>query len=154
MASFLIGVHAGLGEMAIFGALWIFVELLSPTAARVKRAQLISLAVLAFICLSWLIGGFYYLTEYGKVVKPVILNGPQPWGHEVFTEVKEHVFLFLPFLSAFLVVILMQCNVLKDKNAWKAALLIAGLIVLLGLSMVGMGYMISTAARSGLEASV
>lgn len=49
--------------------------------------------------LSWLSGGYYYWFYYGSKVKPVIMGGAYKWAHLVFTESKEHVFLFLPFVS-------------------------------------------------------
>lgn len=155
MADLLIGIHAALGEIAILAALWVFVEILQPTADRVARARKVALVVLIFILASWLVGGYYYVTVYGGTVKPVIKAGSQPWAHAIFTETKEHVFLFLPFLSIFLVALLRgRLDVVKDPQARLAVLAVAGLIVLLGLAMVGMGYVISTGLRTALEAGV
>src|SRR3989344_2053413 len=98
MVQILIGLHAALGEIGILAFLWAFVELLNPTEHRTKRAVIaVSLGTILFFA-SWIIGGYYYVQYYGPDVKPVINAGSEPWAHKVFTETKEHVFLFLPFL--------------------------------------------------------
>lgn len=56
------------------------------------------LAFFSFLA-SWITGGYYYTSFYGKSVKPIILKGDYPWVHSVLMETKEHIFLFLPFLS-------------------------------------------------------
>ena len=63
---------------------------------RIKIAAIIG--VICFI-LAWITGGVYYLEYYGPEVKPIIKEGPIPWAHSIAMEVKEHVYLFLPFLS-------------------------------------------------------
>ena len=95
----LIGVHAIFGELGIFAFVWAFVELFDPTTQRLKRAKTASLVGTVFFMLSWIIGGYYYVSFYGPIIKPLILEGPQPWAHTVVMEAKEHIFLFLPFLA-------------------------------------------------------
>src|SRR3989344_6181175 len=95
----LIGIHAFLGEAGIIAFLWVFIELLNPVSSGVKRAKLAALLGVIFLFLSWFTGGFYYVKYYGTNVKPIIKEGPQPWAHGIFMETKEHIFLFLPFLS-------------------------------------------------------
>jgi hypothetical protein len=151
MANPLIGIHAGLGEFGIFVFLWMFVELLNPTAARIKRAKIACVIGLILIILSWLAGGYYYVNIYGPEVKPLIKEGPAPWAHLVFTETKEHIFLFIPILSMLITTILFKADMNKAR---KSILMLLGLTILLGLSMAGMGYIISTGARTALEALV
>ncbi|MBI4181623.1 MAG: hypothetical protein HY520_01490 [Candidatus Aenigmarchaeota archaeon] len=153
MADLLIGIHAALGEFAIFAALWIAVEMLNPTPQRLRRAKIASLLLVVFIFASWLAGGWYYVNVYGAQVKPLIKEGPQPWAHGIFTETKEHVFLFLPFLGIFLASLLRvgDARLLKERRLQRAVLVLAAVIFLVGLGMVGMGYIISTGARSALE---
>ena len=50
------------------------------------------LALLSFAG-SWILGGYYYTSYYGKSVKPVILKGGYSWVHAVLMETKENVFL-------------------------------------------------------------
>ena len=101
MPHFLIGTHAILGEIGIAAFLWVFIEMLNPTPNRLKRAKIAAFLGVVFFFASWIIGGYYYVEYYGDLVKPIIKEGPQPWAHLIFTETKEHVFLFLPFLSIF-----------------------------------------------------
>ena len=156
MPSPLIGAHAFLGEFAVFAFFWVFVELFNPHPDRIKRIQKIALIGFALLILSWIVGGYYYVTIYGADVKPLIKAGPQPWAHAVFTETKEHVFLLLPYLGllAFFMIRTAGDNLLKDRKSRLAVQLICLMIVLIGLSMAGMGYLISTGARNALEAGV
>ncbi len=152
----LIGAHAFLGEFAVFAFFWIFVELFNPNPKHVKRLQTIAVVGVVLLILSWVAGGFYYLTAYGAAVKPLIKAGPQPWAHLVFTETKEHVFLLLPFLGMIVLGMLRFAgdSIVKDAKTRKGIQLVALLVVLIGLSMAGMGYLISTGARAALEAGV
>ncbi|MBI4176407.1 MAG: hypothetical protein HY518_04325 [Candidatus Aenigmarchaeota archaeon] len=154
MPDILIGVHAALGELAILASLWVFVELLNPSQERVKRAKIGAIAIVVFLFASWVAGGTYYVNTYGPSVKPIIKAGPQPWAHAIFTETKEHVFLFLPFMSILLLAIISRYGaaMLKDRSMQYAALALSLAIFLIALSMVGMGYVISTGVRAGLEA--
>lgn len=149
MVDILIGIHAALGEFSILAALWVFVEMLSPTEERLRRAKKAAIFVCIFLLASWMVGGFYYTTIYGSQVKPVIKEGPQPWAHAIFMETKEHVFLFLPFLSFFLLSLMRNASI-KPKEKYPI-LAVSGMIVLIGLSMIGMGYIISTGMRAALE---
>ncbi|MEK6916521.1 MAG: hypothetical protein AABW92_02140 [Nanoarchaeota archaeon] len=154
MAHPLIGIHAALGEIGVLAFLWVFVELLNPTIERVKRAKIVALMGIIFLFMSWVTAGYYYVNIYGPEVKPIIKGGPMPWAHSIFTETKEHVFLFLPFISLFTLGLLHkhEKKLITDKNIKKSLLILCGLIVLIGLSMAGMGYIISTGARTALEA--
>lgn len=153
MVNPLIGIHAGLGELGALLFLWVFVELLNPTEKRIKRAQLVALLGVIFIFLSWITGGYYYVEFYGSLVKPIIKEGPTPWAHSVVTETKEHVFLFLPFLSilAYGLIGKLKTKIAKDRKLRVSILTLVGLIVLVALSMAAMGYVISSGFRSALE---
>ncbi|MEM4389570.1 MAG: hypothetical protein QXG98_02825 [Candidatus Micrarchaeia archaeon] len=150
----LVGAHAFLGEAGALAFLWVFVELLKPDEARVKRAKLASAAGVLFLFLSWLAGGYAYTTTYGEQVKPVIKGGPLPWAHEVVMETKEHVFLFVPFIAfAGAAAIRLGGNRLAgDAELRFSVLLLSALVVLLVFVIAGMGYGVSTGARAALEA--
>lgn len=157
MAHPLIGLHAILGELAIFAFLWVFIELIKPEKSRIERAKIIALIGVILMFTSWFVSGYYYVNFYGPEVKPIIKEGPNPWAHSIFTETKEHVFLFLPFLSllAFGMIMNFGDNLIRDRRMRYAVLLIAGFIVLIGLSMAGMGYIISQEGyRTALEAAL
>ena len=78
MASPLIGIHAALGELGTVAFLWVLVELLNPSAQRIKRAKIAALLGTSLLFLAWIIGGYYYTSFYGADVKPVIKAGSQP----------------------------------------------------------------------------
>lgn len=102
----------------------------------------------AFIT-SWFTGGYYYAIYYGTAAKPIILKGQYPWAHSFFMEAKEHIFLFLPFLAAALfIAFLMLGERIETETSLKRALAwLAGVIVVLGISMTLSGVIISGAVR-------
>ncbi|MBT4730858.1 hypothetical protein HOB87_02675 [Candidatus Woesearchaeota archaeon] len=145
-----------IGEIAILAFVWVIAELINPDVTRIRRAKIAALIGVVFFFLSWISGGYYYLTEYGSVVKPMIKAGASPWAQKIVMETKEHVFLMLPFL-AFLVygIISNKSNeILRNKNFRKWTIYLSGLVVFLGALMAFMGYLISSAARDALVAGV
>ncbi|MBS3174419.1 hypothetical protein J4440_00900 [Candidatus Woesearchaeota archaeon] len=153
MVNFLIGIHAAFGELGIFAFLWCLVEIININEQRIKRAKIAALIGTFFIILSWIFGGFYYTNYYGNEVKPIIKEGPIPWAHNVIMEAKEHIFLFLPFLSILSTAILFKKSKNLDKYK-KGLIILIAIIILIGFTMAGMGYLISTGARAGLEAKI
>ncbi len=150
----LIGLHAMLGEISTaFLFLWIFVEYLNPTENRIRRTKVVALWAMILFAAAWIVAGIYYLGPYASEVRPVILAGPARWAHSIIMETKEHIFLFIPFLIVLAWGIIGKQSRVPEGNASaKAAVLrLSVLIVLLGLLMVGMGFMISLGARVSLE---
>ena len=152
MVNFLVGTHAALGELGVLAFLWCMVELLNPTVPRVKRATIAAIIGTLFILASWTTGGYYYLNIYGSNIKPIINEGSQSWAHQIITETKEHVFLFLPFIAFLTTSLLMHHkNRLIAESALRHAIIhLCALVVIIGLLMAGMGYIISSAFRSSL----
>ncbi len=152
----LIGLHAILGEVGALAFLWVLVELLNPNESRLRRARFAALLGVLFLVGSWIVGGFYYVTEYGAAVKPIIKSGPTPWAHSVITETKEHIFLFLPFLAiaAWGLLHRFQNEFMQNPKLRIAVVLISALIVLLAFAIAGMGFVISSGFRAALEAKV
>ncbi len=152
----LIFVHAILAEIGLFAFLWVLVELLNPTGARIERAKIA--AVIGAVCLltAWLAGGFYYVEVYGSFIKPVIKASEAKWVHSIVMEVKEHVFLFLPILALLIVALLHKFDkeIIKNKDARVSIILLAGLVFLLGFSIAGMGAIISSGYRFALESGL
>lgn len=150
MASVLIGIHAAVGELASFAFLWVAVELLNPSAPRIKRAQLVALIGVILFFAAWIIGGYYYVEFYGVDVKPVIKASSLDWAHKIFTETKEHVFLFLPFMAIAVWGLLVKYgNSLIEQNKIRIWLIVlSALILSIGLAMAGMGYIISASFRA------
>lgn len=114
---------------------------------RMLRAT--SLIAAVSYVLSWLSGGYYYALYYGTNVKPTILAGAYPWAHKFFIEVKEHVFIFLPFLA---IVALLAFWSLDDREApegsfRKALLWLLGVTTAIGVFVTLSGVVVSGAVR-------
>src|SRR3989344_3265467 len=154
MANPLIGLHAFLGELGIASFLWVFLETLNPERHRIKRAKIAALVGVVFLFASWIIGGYYYVNYYGGNVKLIIKEGPEPWGHGIFMEAKEHIFLFLPLLALLTYSLIINYEKFTDKNKKirKSILCMCALIIIIGAIMAFMGYLISSSARAALEA--
>jgi hypothetical protein len=151
MELILIGLHAGIGEVGALAFLWVFIELLNPNSQRVFRAKIASKIGTLALFVSWIIGGYYYVTFYGPNVKPLIKAGPMPWSHLVMTETKEHVFLFLPFLAILITgLIHAHKEQLAQGERIKSILTLSLLIFLISMAMAGMGYMITSGFRSAI----
>lgn len=99
---------------------------------------------LSFV-LSWITGGYYYVTYYGKAVKPIILKGHFAWAHKVLMETKEHIFLLLPFLALALFIATYFGKDIKDDKKLSYAYIglcfttvsIALLVTLMGMAVSG-----------------
>ena len=152
----LVFVHALIAEIGLFAFLWVFVELLNPTETRIRRAKIAAVFGLVCLLIAWLAGGFYYVEVYGSQIKPAIKASDAKWAHSIVMEVKEHVFLFLPILATVVVAMLYKYGeeVIERKDARLTVVLLAGLVFLLGFSIVGMGVIISSGYRFALEAGL
>lgn len=134
-----------LGIIAFYGV-WMG---LMKRVISLKFLRQFSFLGFIFLMLSWLTGGYYYVIYYGKAVKPVIKSGQFPWAHLIFMEAKEHIFLFLPFLSLVTFAVLMFLGRRLEKNpALKRSLIwLAGVIVVLGIVITLSGMIISGAVK-------
>ena len=150
MANPLVAIHAITGILSIFAFLLVFVELLSSTEKTIRRIKIFATLGTILIFISWLIGGYYYVTYYGIDVKLAIKKGPTPWIHNIIMETKEHIFLFLPFLAILVTGMIFRFNtdLLKNHKAKSSVLMLCALIILIGLAIAGMGYLISAGARA------
>ena len=135
--------------LGTFGIIFLTAYLLSIFKKEngVKWLKINSLLALLSFVGSWISGGYYYASYYGKSVKPIILKGDYPWVHTVLMETKEHVFLFLPFLTLviFATTYFAHSDIAKDK---KLALSVAGLCfttVSIALAIMLSGIVISGA---------
>lgn len=144
----LIGLHLGFAIVGIDAFLWVLGE--ARKNSETKSFRLPSFIGLSSFILSWIFGGYYYVTFYGSQVKPIIKAGLAPWVHNVMMETKEHIFLFIVPLAAtvFFVSYLSQKE-FENLKINRQILLHSGLIAFLGLSIGLMGFLISSAARWG-----
>jgi len=152
----LVVLHAATGELGALLFLWVVIELKNGQAAGYLRAKWVSFSGFILLFASWFFSGSYYTTHYGSVVKPVIKGGDLAWVHGVIMETKEHVFIFIPILAllTFLIIAAFpkwsSSNEIPRKPVYALSILIIGL----GFGMVGLGYIISAAARATLGGGV
>jgi len=134
-----------IGVIAVY-AVWMSLLKKTPSINFLKYASLT--AFISYL-ISWVTGGYYYVVYYGGVVKPVIKAGEYPWAHAFFTEVKEHVFLFLPFasLSIFLTFWLMGDKLIEDRLLRRSLMFVALAVFLIGAYVTASGVIMSGAAR-------
>lgn len=131
--------HIGLGELGILAFVWLIVELVNgPSTAGLLRAKGAALMGAILFFAAWVVGGTYYVVHYGSVVKPVIQDGAWPWSHGIFTETKEHVFLFLPFLSLTVTALLWQGEqqLAAGSKLKNSLYMLGGTVILLGVLMM------------------
>jgi hypothetical protein len=136
--------HILLGLIGVFISFAVSLMLLKrETTHRTIRYAYYACVAYVF---SWFTGGYYYWFYYGTQVKPKIMGGNFAWAHAVFMEAKEHVFLFLPFASFALAVVLhyaIDCfnsePVLKKRTAALsvAVTAVAVVITLSGVLITG-----------------
>lgn len=152
----LVLLHSITGGLAALALIWILLEIRYSTDRSLYRSKITSyLAAFLITAGCWIAGGYTYLTVYGTEVKPVILEGPQPWAHEIIMEAKEHIFVFLPvivFALSFTLSILKKDTFLNDAKSRNALILIVYLALFMILLMFLMGALISNAGSIGTEA--
>ena len=145
----LIGLHLGFAIVGIDAFLWLLGELKNKTLNTRHIRITAVIGVVGFV-LSWIFGGFYYVTFYGSLVKPVIKSGLAPWAHNIIMETKEHIFLFIvPLAVTAATIAFLNQDEFQKLNIRRSTFLLAGFIAVLGLTIGLMGFIISAAARWG-----
>lgn len=141
--------HVLFGVLGILLGVALFVDVLNSNPNNAQRIKLVSLAVAAAVVLSYLLGGYWYVTLYGAD-RAIIKAGQWPWAHNYFMEVKEHVFFLMLLLAVYLPIVVHKSLPLIDRGKRNLILGIAALIVLIGLSMESAGAIISKGVTMGL----
>ena len=151
VSQILVFTHIAFGEIAGASLLWSVKELVSLAPNRLKWLRISNWVAFGSIMLAWIAGGSYYLFLY-PIVKPVIKDGPQSWAHLVFTESKEHIFLFLPVLIFVLALFAHRKGsfLLENQNLKRKFLYLTLFAAALVFSMAVMGYMITWGACTAL----
>ncbi len=143
--------HVAFGVLGILAGIWVFVEVLNVSEGNKGRIKKASIAVAVFMWLAYISAGYWYVNLYGAD-KAVIKAGPWPWAHGFFMEVKEHIFFTLLLLSTYLPIAVYSNSLLANKKARNLVLVVAGLIVILGLTMEGFGAVVAMGVKMGLLA--
>jgi cytochrome c oxidase assembly factor CtaG len=101
--------------------------------------------------IAFLIAGYWYVFSY-PTDKAIILKGPWPFAHSFFMETKEHLVILLLMLVTYLPIVAAN-NLSANKNARRVVLWVAGLVVVLALTMEGEGATIAMGVKMGLLAA-
>ncbi len=134
-------VHVLFGVLGILLAVALFVYILNANEKNIPRIKCLSLYTAVSICLSYFIGGWWYVVHYYRE-RDIIRAGAWKWAHTFFMEYKEHLFFVLLFLSILLPIIAYRNDLMVPENR-RLLLLVTALIVILGLTMDGSGAIIS-----------
>jgi hypothetical protein len=143
--------HVTFGVFALLATVWLFVETINGGDVAMLRASKASVVVAAFLWLSFLVGGYWYVNFYAPD-KALILKGPWPFAHNLFMESKEHLFFILLLLGSFLPIAALDPQVRSSRAGRGLLLVVAGLIALLALVMEGSGAVIGLGVKEGLLA--
>jgi hypothetical protein len=143
--------HVLFGVACLISTLWVFVEVLNVSEANQGRIRVMSRAAAAFMWLAFVVAGYWYVFFY-KVDKTIILKGPWPFAHNFFMETKEHLVILLLLLVTYLPIAAAN-NLSANKAARVVVLWVAGLAVVLALTMEGEGAMIAMGVKMGLLAA-
>ena len=145
----LVGLHLGFAILGIDLLVWVVGEAIAESGND-KRMKFAAFAGAISFVMSWIIGGYYYVKFYGKLVKPVILKSSAPWAHGEFMEAKGDIFvLIVPLALTVLFITLLGREEIKKNNLRQALVALASLTAGLGLLIGLMGYIISASARWG-----
>lgn len=145
----LIGLHLGLAILGIDLFLWLAGEIIANSAKRFRMKWVAGVGLVSFI-LAWFYGGYYYVTYYGTLVKPVIKAGLAPWAHAVAMESKEHIFLLIiPMAATAFFLSRLKKKELEEYGLKTPFLILTLVIAFTALAIGLMGYIISAAARWG-----
>jgi len=140
-------VHVLFGVLGIILAVALLVYVLNVSEKNLPRIRSLSLYTAVSIVLSYVIGGWWYVTHY-PVERAIIRAGQWSWAHTFFMEWKEHVFFALLFLSILLPIVACRNDIMIPENR-RLLLVVTLLIVIIGLAMDGSGAIISRAVVVG-----
>ena len=147
----LIFLHAIAGLLGTIAFVWVLLELKKPAPENYAMAHTAAALGVMLLLFSWAMGGYHYVTVYGPQVKPLVKE-TLAWVHDIGTESKEHLFLFLPFLALADLALIDYAFRKKSLAALKIARTLAAAIVVLGLIITVEGFLITNTARAALEA--
>lgn len=150
MKELVLMLHPAFGLLGVLAAMWVLVDTLNVAAAPPpRRTHYAAQAVAAFMWLSFLAGGYWYLTYYGAD-QAIIQAGAWPWAHTFVMETKEHVFFTLLLLSTYLPIVTARTQLAVDGGGRQLVMVVAALVVLLGLAMEGAGALVALGVKIGL----
>ena len=140
--------HIIIGLIGVMSSFALLIGILKRSV-NIKSLKAWSVTTFVSFLISWISGAYYYVLYYGGNVKPVILNSAYPWIHQIVMETKEHVFLFIPFVSfVVLMGIFMAPDAISnDRPIKKSLAFLTAFIFILGALITLAGVGISGAAH-------
>ena len=142
--------HVLMGVLCVVATVWVFADALNASEANRARIRIISRGAALAMWLSFVIGGYWYVSLY-PADKAIILKGPWPFAHNLFMETKEHLVILLLLLATYLP-IAAAGNLARSRDARSLVLWVAGLMVLLALTIEGEGGLIAMGVKVALLA--
>ena len=142
--------HVFFGVACLLSTVWVFVDALNASEANQARIRRVSRAAAVFMWLAFVVAGYCYVLFY-KTDKAIILKGPWPFAHNFFMESKEHLVIMLLMLATYLPIAASD-NLWSNPGARRVVLWVAGMIILLALTMEGEGGIIAMGVKVGLLA--
>ena len=134
-------VHVLFGVLGIILAVALLVYVLNASEKNIPRIRSLSLWTAVSMILSYVIGGWWYVTYYAGE-RDIIRAGAWKWAHTFFMEFKEHFFFALLFLSILLPIIAYRNDLTVLENR-RLLTVVVSLVVLIGLVVDGSGAIIS-----------
>lgn len=148
MSNIILLLHATTGMLFILACVWVYVDTLNCTENNLPRIRTMCNVAASLMWITFLVGGYWYVYFY-YADKAIILKGPWPFAHNLFTETKEHVLMMLLPLATFLPIVASN-NLPGAPSARKLLLWASGVAVILGVAMEGAGAIISMGAKLAL----
>ena len=141
-------VHIIAGLVGVISAFALLIGFLRHVP-KIRALKIWSVITFFSFILSWATGAYYYVLYYGKAVKPVILAGAYPWVHKIVMEAKEHIFLFIPFMTLVVMIGIFTAPdaILGDRPIKKSLAWLSAFVFVLGALIALAGVAISGAAR-------
>ena len=140
--------HVLFGMACLVAAVWVFVDALNVSEANQCRIRKVSCAAAGLMWLSFLIGGYWYVTFY-KGDESAILKGPWPFAHNFIMVTKAY--LAIPLLATYLPIAASN-NLSANRAARRLVLWVTGMVVVLALVMDREGAIVATGVELGLMA--
>ncbi|EKO3463786.1 hypothetical protein ACEPEE_000632 [Vibrio fluvialis] len=148
---FILMLHPTFGVLALIAAVWVFVDTLNATDTNSDRIRNMSVLVAVLMWLTYIAGGYWYVVFYGGE-KAIIKQGPWPFSHSFYMEMKEHIFLMLLLLSTYLPIVAWN-DIVNQLPSRKLLLWTSAIVIVLSLVMEGAGAIISMGVKVSLLAS-
>lgn len=143
--------HPTFGVLAMFAAVWVFVDVLNASPRNARRIRTVSVLLAVLLWLSYLSGGYWYVLFY-PADKALIQAGPWPFAHRFFMETKEHLFFSLLLLGTYLPIAAADHGLVAGKSQRHLVLTLCALVVMLGLAMEGSGATVGLGVKLALLA--